>query len=108
MTENKEIQLVYITTDDPEEARNIGRVLVEERLAACANILDPMTSIFRWEGKIQEGAETVLILKTKASLVDALSTRVTALHSYDRPCVVGFAVAGGDEAFLEWVRAETV
>jgi len=100
-------RLVYITTDGVEEARHIGRALVEERLAACANILDPMTSIFRWEGDIQEEAETVLIAKTTADRVDALTERVVALHSYDCPCVAVLPVEGGNPAFLDWIAAET-
>ncbi|CAN0334638.1 unnamed protein product [Discosporangium mesarthrocarpum] len=102
-----EIRLIYITTDGPEEARIIGRALVEARLAACANILDPMTSIFRWDGKVQEGRETVLITKTAAALVDALTEKVRDLHSYDCPCIVALPVDGGNPAFLEWIAAET-
>ncbi len=100
-------RLVYITTDGREEARTIGRVLVEERLAACANILDPMTSIFRWQGDVQEGTETVLIAKTTSDRLDALTDRVLALHSYDCPCVAVIPVEGGNPAFLDWIAAET-
>ncbi len=100
-------RLVYITTDGPEEARKIGRALVKERLAACANILGPMTSIFRWEGDIREGAETVLIAKTTVENVDALTKRVIALHSYDCPCVVAMPIESGNPAFLEWIAGET-
>ena len=102
-----EPRLVYITTDGAEEALNIGRALVEARLAACANILDPMTSIFRWEGEVQEGTETVLIAKTTADRVDALTERVLALHSYDCPCVAVLPVEGGNPAFLDWIAAAT-
>ena len=80
-----EPRLVYITAADAEEATKIARALVEERLAACANILDPMRSVFRWEGEIQEGSETVLIVKTTADRVAALTDRVMTLHSYDCP-----------------------
>lgn len=99
--------LIYVTTDGPDEARAIGRALVEARLAACANILDPMTSIFHWEGKVQEGQETVLIAKTTATSVDALTAKVRELHSYDCPCIVALPIEGGNPAFLEWVAAET-
>lgn len=107
MTDASETRLIYITTDGPDEARSIGRALVEARLAACANILDPMTSIFRWDGKVQEGRETVLIAKTTAALVDALTEKVRDLHSYDCPCVVALPVDGGNPGFLEWIAAET-
>lgn len=107
MSDTSDARLIYITTNGPEEARAIGRALVEARLAACANILDPMTSIFQWEGKVQEGQETVLIAKTTAALVDALTAKVRELHSYDCPCVVALPIEGGNPAFIEWIAAET-
>ncbi len=107
MPDTPEIRLIYITTDGPEEARAIGRALVEARLAACANVLGPMTSIFRWEGAVQEGEEAVLIVKTTAALVDALTAKVRELHSYDCPCIVALPVDGGNPAFLDWITAET-
>ena len=90
-----------------EEARSIARALVEARLAACANIVDPMTSVYRWDGAVREGTETVLIAKTTAGLVDALTDKVRELHSYDCPCVVAVAVEGGNPAFLDWIGRET-
>ena len=107
MPDTPEIRLIYITTDGPEEARVIGRALVDARLAACANVLGPMTSIFRWEGAVQEGEEAVLIVKTTAALVDALTAKVRELHSYDCPCIVALPVGGGNPAFLDWITAET-
>ena len=92
MPDTPEIRLIYITTDGPEEARVIGRALVDARLAACANVLGPMTSIFRWEGAVREGEEAVLIVKTTAALVDALTAKVRELHSYDCPCIVALPV----------------
>ena len=103
---NTDARLIYITTETPQEARTIGRALVEERLAACANILGPITSIFRWDGGIQEGGETVLLAKTTSDRVDALTERVINLHSYDCPCVAAFPIEGGNFAFLEWVLGE--
>lgn len=105
--ENTDARLIYITTDGADEARTIGRALVEARLAACANILDPMTSVYRWEGEVREGRETVLIAKTTAAQADALTARVRELHSYDCPCVVSVAVDGGNPAFIDWIAAET-
>ncbi len=102
-----EPRLVYITAADAEEATKIARALVEERLAACANILNPMRSVFRWEGEIQEGSETVLIVKTTADRVAALTDRVMILHSYDCPCVAAIPIDAGNSAFLEWIAAET-
>lgn len=102
-----DVRLVYMTTDGAESARAIARTLVEERLAACANILDPMISVYRWNGDVQEDRETVLIAKTTVSRVEELTARVNALHAYECPCVVSIPVDGGNQAFLEWVDAET-
>jgi periplasmic divalent cation tolerance protein len=99
--------LVYITTPGPEEARRIGRALVAARLAACANVYSGVTSIFWWEGEIQEAAEAVLIVKTQEPLVDALTEKVGELHSYECPCVVALPLTGGNPAFLDWIEAET-
>ena len=107
MSDGNEIRLIYITTDGPDEARTIGRALVEARLAACVNILDPMVSIYRWEGALKEGRESVLIAKTTAALVNALTASVRELHSYSCPCVVALPVDGGNPAFLDWIAAET-
>ena len=101
------VALVYITAGNAEEARRIGRVLVESRLAACANILGPTTAIYRWEGAIQEDNEAVLIVKTRMALVPTLSEKVAALHGYDCPCVVALPIRDGNAAFLKWVEAET-
>lgn len=100
-------RLVYITTDDEEEARRIGRALVDERLAACTNALPGMRSCYRWQDRIEEGHECVLIAKTRAPLVDRLVARVRELHSYTVPCVVSLPIEDGNPAFLAWIGAET-
>ena len=97
----------YVTCDSEDEAQAIAGTIVEERLAACANVIPGMTSVYRWEGRIEQGAETVLIFKTQAALVERLTARVRSLHSYDCPCVVALPVAGGNPAFLDWIAAET-
>lgn len=102
-----EFVFAYITAGSREEAARIGRTLVEERLAACANILDGMTSIYRWEGAIEEATEAVLIAKTRADLFDRLAARVRDLHSYSVPCVVELTVGRGNPAYLDWLRDET-
>ena len=107
MSEPNAARMVYVTAGGPEEARAIGRALVDERLAACVNVLDPVTSLYRWEGELCEDRETVLIAKTRAELVDALTERVRALHSYDCPCVVAFPIVGGNARFLDWIADET-
>ena len=101
-----DIRIIYITAGSMEEARRIGGALVEERLAACVNILPGMTSLYRWEGALEEGHEVVLIAKTTAVRVEALTARVVALHSYDCPCVVVLPVQGGNPDFLQWIAGE--
>jgi len=99
--------MVYMTAGGLEEARRIGRELVEARLAACVNILDGMNSFYWWEGKVQDERETVLIAKTKAGLVPSLIEKVKSLHSYTVPCIVSLPILEGYAPFLEWVNEET-
>ncbi|TWA65780.1 periplasmic divalent cation tolerance protein [Azospirillum brasilense] len=102
-----EFVFAYITAGSRDEARRIGRALVEERLAACANIFDGMTSIYRWQDAIEEAEETVLIAKTRAELFDRLAARVRELHGYEVPCVVELRVGRGNPAYLDWLRDAT-
>ena len=99
--------LIYVTTSDATEAKRIGREVVAARLAACANVQEAVTSFYWWDGKIQEDSEAVLILKTQAGLVEALTAKIVALHGYDCPCVVALPIEGGNPAFLAWIAAET-
>jgi periplasmic divalent cation tolerance protein len=99
--------LVYMTTETKADAERIGRALVGERLAACVNIVDGMRSMYWWDGAVQEAGETILIAKTRTSLVDRLTERVGELHAYDCPCIVSLAIDGGNKAFLDWIDAET-
>jgi periplasmic divalent cation tolerance protein len=102
-----EVLSVYVTAADAAEAERIGRAAVAERLAACANILPGMRSIYWWQGRMEEASETVLILKTTKGRLEALITRVKALHSYDCPCIEALAVTAGNPDFLAWVARET-
>jgi periplasmic divalent cation tolerance protein len=99
--------MLYITASNAEEAKRIGRALVEERLAACANVLPGVTSIYRWQGKVEEGSEASLILKSTDDKVEQVVARVKALHSYTCPCVVALPITGGNADFLEWIAQET-
>lgn len=98
--------MIYITCGSHDEAIKIARTAVEERLAACANIIGDMRSVYWWQDKIVEDDEIVLILKTTAEKVAALTERVKALHSYDLPCVVEIPLRGGNAAYLDWIAAE--
>lgn len=102
----KNIRFVYITTANKEEARKIGRILVEEKLAACVNIMDGMESIYVWEGKIEEDNECVMIAKTHASKISKLTRRVLDLHSYDCPCVASISIAEGEgnPDYMDWIE----
>lgn len=103
------LRLVYITTKNREEARKIGRTLVEEKLAACVNIIDGMESIYRWKGKIEEAKEAILIAKTPYHNVKPLTERVKKLHSYECPCVVSLTLTEqeGNDDYLRWLIKET-
>ncbi len=101
------VMFVYATTADVEEAKTIGRATVGEQLAACANILPGATSIFRWEGKVEEAGETILILKTTEEKLEQLIERVKSLHSYDCACIEALPVVEGNRDFLNWVMRAT-
>lgn len=102
----RNLRFVYITTSTKKEARDIGRVLVEENLAACVNIIDRMESIYRWKGDIEEATECVLIAKTHFSQVNKLSKRVMDIHSYDCPCVISLPLSEeeGNADYLSWIE----
>jgi len=99
------LRLVYITTKDKQEAKMIGKKLVEEQLAACVNIIEGMESIYRWEGEIVEDNETILIAKTPYHNVKELTNRVKELHSYDCPCVISLQLSEqeGNEEYQHWL-----
>jgi periplasmic divalent cation tolerance protein len=102
-----EFCLIYVTASDNTEAETIGHAMVEERLAACANIIPGMRSLYWWEGRLETGAETVLILKTRRDLAERAVERVKALHSYDCPCALVLPIQAGNPAYLNWIGAET-
>lgn len=99
--------LVYVTAGSDAEARKIASALVEERLAACANILGEITSIYRWEGSLQTENEVAFILKSQPHLIKKLTARVTEMHAYDCPCVIAMPINDGNPEFLKWIIDET-
>jgi periplasmic divalent cation tolerance protein len=101
------VRFVYITAKDKTEALLLGRALVEERLAACVNVIDGMTSIYRWEGEIEQASEAILIAKTQPSRVADIIERVQRLHSYACPCVVSWPIEAGHAPYLDWIEKET-
>ncbi|MDX1707566.1 MAG: divalent-cation tolerance protein CutA [Desulfobacterales bacterium] len=100
------VNFIYMTAGNKAEAEKIGTALVESQLAACVNILDNMHSVYRWEGKVQQDSEVVLIAKTTEDLVAQLIEKVKSLHSYDCPCIVSLPVTGGYPPFLDWIQSE--
>ena len=99
--------LVYVTTTNSDEAAQIGKVLVTERLAASVNILGEVRSIYRWEREIHDKKEALLIAKTDTLRVDEIVDRIRSLHSYQCPCIVAWRLDGGNDDYLDWVRHET-
>lgn len=101
------IVLAYIPCPSHEVARAIGQAMVKEKLAACANIMSPVQSLYMWEGTLQESQETVCLLKTQEKLFTQLSQRVEALHPYEVPCILSLPVNHGNPSFLQWLIHET-
>jgi periplasmic divalent cation tolerance protein len=99
--------LVYSTFPSAEEAERIGGSLVDRGLSACVNIFPGMTSIYVWEGKRARGAETAMLIKTRAELAERVVGEVRKLHSYSNPALLVLAVDGGSEAFLRWIAEQT-
>jgi periplasmic divalent cation tolerance protein len=102
---NPEIRIVLTTAGSREEAGRIGRTLVEERLAGCATLLPGVESIYHWRGAIETDNETLLMLKTEVDQLDALQTRLMALHSYETPEFVVLSVEAASQGYREWLKA---
>ncbi len=105
--DSEQPRFVYVTAATAAEALMIGRALVEGRLAASVNVLDGARSIYWWQGRIETGAEAVLVAKTRAGLVDALIRRVRDLHSYACPAIVVLPILAGNPDYLAWLAEET-
>ena len=97
------IIFTYITCKNKSEAKKIGKILLQERLAACVNIFDNMASMYWWKGKIQNEKETVLIAKTSKKLFPKLSKKVKAIHSYSVPCILQLEVKDGNKEYVDWL-----
>ncbi len=95
--------LVYVTTESRDDALVLGRGCVEARLAACANVIDGMHSVYRWQGAVEEADEAVLLLKTQKSCLNALTEMIRQRHAYDCPCVVALPIVGGNPEYLAWI-----
>jgi periplasmic divalent cation tolerance protein len=99
--------VVLVTCGSEDEAVKIARALVEERLAACVNLVSPIRSIYRWEGKIWDEREWLLVIKTQKPRFEELGKRVKSLHSYSVPEIIGLPIVEGSLAYLDWIRENT-
>lgn len=98
-----QIHIVYMTAGNKEEARHIGKSLVESKLAACVNIIDGMNALYVWDGQLQDDTESVMIAKTTSERLPDLIEKVRCMHSYDCPCIVSYPITEGNTDFLNWV-----
>ena len=98
--------VAFITTATADEAKTISQTLLDQRLAACINIVPRVNSQFWWQGKIDSAQENLLIVKTKASRLDEIIKLVKGLHSYDVPEIIALPIIGGNQDYLEWIETE--
>ncbi len=98
--------ITLVTAPSEEQAHQIASALVERRLAACVN-LAPVTSIFRWEGRVQDEAEVLMIIKTRAQVFEDMLATIKALHSYELPEIIALPIVRGSNEYLKWIADET-
>jgi periplasmic divalent cation tolerance protein len=99
----EQFRIVLTTASSRDEAKRIAKALVEERLAACVNLVGGVESIYRWQGEVEEAAEVLLLIKTNVEKIEALETVIRRLHSYEVPEFLIFEVNGGSAAYLKWL-----
>lgn len=99
--------LVLVTVSSQKEGERIGKKLVEQKLAACVNIVPHLYSIFTWQGKTTEGGEILLLIKTMPDRFEALKQKIEKIHSYDVPEILALPVLAGNRSYLEWVYDST-
>ena len=102
-----EAVVIYITAPNEEEGTKIARVLIEERLAGCVNIVKPIRSIYRWHENIEDDTEILMIVKTQKQLFESLENRVRELHSYTIPEIIAVPVFEGSKGYLKWLEDVT-
>ncbi len=102
------IAMIYITTSNEDEAVEIGKTMVKNRLAACSNIIKDMKSIYWWNNTIEEDEEAILILKTLENNVDKIIKKTKEIHSYDNPCIIAIPIINASDSYLKWIEEETI
>lgn len=106
MSENGQFLLVLITAPDRKTARDLGKALVDQKIAACVNLVPGLISIYFWEGEVQEDQEMLLLVKTRRELLDdQLIPLVQELHPYDLPEIIGLPIQAGEENYLDWIAS---
>jgi periplasmic divalent cation tolerance protein len=98
---------VSTTIDSPESAAELARTAVEARVAACGQVIGPIDSVYRWEGRVDSAREWLVLFKTTAERADALVEHIRGLHPYDVPEIITTPVTGGNPAYLAWIGEET-
>ena len=106
-TSSRKVVVVLVTTSNRREAVRLSEAVVRKKLAACANLISSVTSIFRWKGQTQKSREALLIMKTTVHRYAALETLIRSMHSYEVPEIIALTVEKGLPPYLEWVRKET-
>ena len=99
--------IIMVTTPGPEPAKTIAMALVEEQIVACVSIIDKITSIFRWKGKVEEESECLLLIKTRTERVQDVISKVKSLHSYDVPEIIALPIVDGNPSYLKWIDEVT-
>lgn len=103
-----EFVVLYVTVGSSAEGESLARALVEERLAACVNRVRSVQSIYRWQGKVEQSEEELLIIKSKKNLLDKLQTRIKELHSYSVPEFIALPILEGSEDYLRWLDEQVL
>ena len=98
--------VVLVTAADDDEARLIAKVLLEQKKAACVNIMSGIVSLFWWQDKIDQASESLLVIKTGKSLLDEVVAMVKEMHSYENPEIIALPIAGGSSRYLDWIDKE--
>lgn len=98
--------IVYITTSGLIESKKIAKMLLEDKLAACINIIPTVESIYLWKGKIEEDSESIMLVKTRSELVENVIKKVEEVHSYEIPCVLEITLNKGSKTYLKWMKSE--
>jgi len=99
--------VIFVTAANKKEAEKIASFLIKEKLAACVNIIENVNSLFWWQGKVDMACETLLIVKTRKTLMNKLIRKVKSLHSYEVPEIIALPIICGDKKYLQWINEST-